>query len=377
MKDSRRRLPVALAISMALVRSLAPGIAWADFNVELTAPELKPGMESLEAILQAQAEGFADDIVALVEQTLDKPLFMRAFAGAAVTASFLSGLTEASDGSPGSGGLALSIGSAASVWSADFSPAALERLSVLGPDDDVEAGACVQPLVAQAALSLARLAPGLDAGAYVGLMDAQGGELGVRSFSAGLSAGLSLFQPPAGDRPPMLRWRGLRLSLGAGYSYGAYSALVEPGPIYQSIPIDPDGEGPLVPLSTTIQVDPSVTAGVLCTALGGRLGATTGITLFGTLSLAVGAGFGVSYGASQVSLESSDAIQVLGYLSSLVENDGSIALSGTTEAVESVEVSPYLSAGLGFRVGAFSLVAPFVWNVPKGLGLAIFVEFRP
>jgi len=362
-----KRAQLCLLASLVLAAVPARG---ADLAVVFTTPELKPGMASMETMLQFEAEGFLDDVLALVEDVVDKPLFMQAFTGAAVTSSLLSGHLAAGDG------VAFSVGSTMSLWSADWSPAALERLGAISTDDDLEAGAGVQPLLAQAAVSLGRLLPGLDAGVYAGFMDVQGIGFGIKSFSAGLFSGLTLFAPADGA-PGMVGWQGLRLSLGGGYSSGTLSMLVEPGPIYQTIPVDPDGTGPLVALSTTIQVEPSVMAGVRSSVYGVRFLASTGLSLFRSISLVVGAGGSLSAGSSSVSLESTDDVVVLGYLSSLVETNGTITISGSTAAVRSVLVSPILAAGLGFRVGAFELSVPVVWNIPKGLGLAVLVELRP
>ncbi len=359
---------LCLFVSCALAAVPARG---ADLTVVFTAPELESGMASLEAMLQTEAEGFLDEVLKLVEEVVDKPLFMKAFTGAAVTSSLLSGHLGARDGA------AFSVGSSAALWSADWSPAYLERLGAISTDDDLEAGAGLQPLFAQAAFSLGGLLPGLDAGVYAGFMDVQGSGFGIQSFSAGLFSGLTLFAPIEGARSRMVSWQGLRLSLGGSYSSGTLSMLVEPGPIYQTIQVDPDGSGPLVALSTTIQVEPSVMAGVRSSVYGVRFLASAGLSLFRSISLVVGAGGSLSAGSSSVSLESTDDVVVLGYLSSLVKTDGTIMISGSTASVKSVLVSPILSAGLGFRVGAFELSVPVVWNIPKGLGLAVLVELRP
>jgi hypothetical protein len=359
---------LCLLVSFALAVVPARG---SDLAVAFTVPELKSGMASLETMLQIEAEGFLDDVLALVEEVVDKPLFMKAFTGAAVTSSLLSGHLEARDR------VAFSVGSTAALWTSDWSPATLEQLDAISTDDDLEIGAGVQPLLAQAAISLGRFVPGLDAGVYAGFMDVQGSGFGLRSFSAGLFSGLTLFAPATEARPGMLGWQGLRLSLGGGYSSGTLSMLVEPGPIYQTIPVDPDGAGPLVALSTTLQVDPSVMAGVKSSVYGVRFVASTGLSLFRAINLALGAGGSLSAGSSSVSLESADEVVVLGYLSSLVETDGAITISGSTAAVSAVLLSPILTAGIGFRVGAFELSIPVVWNVPAGLGFAVLAEMRP
>jgi len=371
MAGYRFKLPLAMALLSAAMPALA-------VDAEIVAPVLQPGMASLEAMLAASADEFSGEIVDLVDSTLVKPLFMSAFTGAAATLSLIPGL------SPRGGGLTVSLGSAASAWSADFSAEGIAALQALRPEDDLEAGLCVQPLLARVSVPLGRVIRGLSADAYLGFMDAQGEAYGVRSFAAGASAGLELFRQARGRKTDdgsgadagFAEWQGVALTLGGGFSSGTVSLLVEPGAIYQSIPLDPDGSGPLVAQTTTIEVEPSVTAGVRTTVFGARVAAMTGVELFRTFSLSAGGGCGLYTGSSAIELESDDELRVLGYLSELVEENGRVMLSGTTDPETSAGFYPFLAANLGFRVGAFGLSVPVAWSVPKGLALAVLAELR-
>jgi len=358
------KTPVCCLIPALL---LCAATAWADLNITLVAPELQDGMQSLESMLQTEAEGFLDEILVLVEETLDKPLFMAAFNGATMTSSLLPGILGLVDG------IAISVGSSGAVWSASYSPETFASLSAVDATTDLELGTFIQPLTLQVGVPLGRLLPGLYAGGYLGWMKASGALLGIESFSAGAFSGLRLFGNP--EQSAMLRWNGLEISIGGGYSVGTLSMNIAPGSIYQTIPLDPDGAGPLLPLSTTISVDPDIQAGVRSSTLGGRLGISTGIALFDVLDLSIGGGCGLSTGSSAISIDArGQEIRIEGYLSNLVEENGTISIDGTTAAVEATTVYPYLDARLGFRVGAFTIAMPFVWNIPKGIGVAVLVE---
>lgn len=343
------------------------GIAWADLNIELSAPELQDGMQSIESMLQTEAESFLDEILVLVEETLDKPLFMSAFTGATMTSSLLPGLLGAEEG------FVISIGSAGAIWSADYSAETFAAISAIDATTDLELGACIQPLTLQIAVPLRRLLPGLRAGANIGWMEASGAQLGIKAFSAGAFTGLRLFNKPGNSSA--IRWDGLEINAGGGYSAGTLSMTITPGTIYQAIPLDPDGAGPLLPLSTAISVDPSIDAGVRSSTIGGKLGFSTGIALFDVLSLSIGGGCGLSSGTSAISIDAQDQeIIVEGYLANLVEENGSITITGTTAELGDIAFSPYLDARLGFKVGVFTIAMPVVWNIPKGLGVAVLVE---
>ncbi len=356
-------------VFLALVLSVKAG--WAQIEVELTAPKLKPGMAALEVMLQAAAESFSGNIVSIIEPSLSKPLFMQAFTGATITASLLPGQLQSNRG------VAFSMGSAASVWSANYSEETITSLKDIGMNTDLEAGTCIMPLLAQFSVPLKGILPGLDVGGYLGYMKISGSTIGIQSFSTGAFSGLLLFGPENDDSGSIFSWQGIKLSLGGGYSQGTLSMTVAPGPIYQDIPIDADGAGPLVPQIATISIEPSIDAGVRSIVAGARIFGSTGITLFNALKLSAGVGFSVAQGNSAISIEADEPITVKGYLAGLVETDGSISVSGTTAKTETFSFSPYLSSNISFRVGAFNIALPLVWNIKKGLGAAVLVELRP
>lgn len=348
---------------LALLALAAPAGA---LDVEIVAPRLRPGMASLEAMLGDAALEFSADLAALVEEALLKPAFMRGFTGAAATLSLLPGLSIRGDAP------AVALGSAASAWSADFSAQGLAALKALRPEDDLEAGLAVQPLLVQATIPLKRAARGLWIDAWLAYLDADGASFGLRSFAAGASTALLLIAPSSGR--PSVAWSGVRLGAGLAYSRGTVSMLVEPGAIYQRVPLDPDGPGPLVAQTATLRLEPSVKAGVTTAVSAGHASIMSGVELFRVIELAVGGGCGLYAGSSAVSLESDDELLVLGYLAELVEEPGRIKIGGSAAPIAASGLYPFLAAKLSFKVGSFSLSIPAAWSIPKGLGLAALAE---
>jgi hypothetical protein len=172
----------------------------------------------------------------------------------------------------------------------------------------------------------------------------------------------------------MLAWNAIRLELGGTYLSSTLSMEISPGTISQVIPVDPDGAGPLLAQSATLSVTPTINAGILTSLWGAYLGATTGWTAFHALSFCVGGGITCAQTDSAISVSVDHAeIEVAGYLSNLITENGSISISGTISDYAYFLWGGYLSAGLGFSSGPFSLSIPLIWKIPGGLGAGAFV----
>lgn len=339
----------------------------ADLEIVLTPPVLGPGMASLQTLLDANALDFTDDIEALLSGSLSKPLFMEAFSRASWVASVVPGSLQSSPRP------ALSVGSLASVYSTSFGPEILDRLGAIGLNDDLSAGGALEPLVARVSFPLAFISKNLDAGAVLGFMDASAWTYGVNSFSAGVFAGWTFGEPSDGP----FSWDGLRLELGGGYAANRLEMTVLPGPITQTIPIDLDGPlGPLAPLQATLSIDPTIDAGVETRVYTAQLQATSGITLLRAISICAGGGVNAVDGYSGISIDADAPIVIRGYLANLVDQAGSIAISGTTGEQSFRRIGGYLCGGLRFAVGSFSLGIPFVWNLDGGFGTGAFIGLR-
>lgn len=369
MQSPRTRIQSAIAATAIAACVVAPSPAWADITVDFTPPELEEGMESLESMLDAEAEPFLDGIVDLAEEALYKPLFLAAFGGASSAISLL-------NAPPIRGGLSFSLGASVAAWASSFSADTLATLSAMSAETDLEAGLAAQPIVLRAAAPIKRLPFGLIVDARLGYAKLDGASFALESFSAGIGAKATIFgdERPT-DRP--LRFHGVTLSLGADYASGSIGATIEPGPIYRTVSVDPDGEGPLLGLSARILVDPSLEVAIGATSLCASAGAFTGLTAFSALGVRLGGGAALRLSSSSIGVEADEAVVVDGYLGDLVVQDGAIVISGDVAGEGAIELAPFVAASLEFSVGSFDLRIPIAWYVPKGLALGVYAAVRP
>jgi len=342
---------------------LASAFISAESAVTFTAPRLKPGMASLEGMLQSSAGEFSGDIEDIVANALRKPEFMQGFSGAAANTVLIPSAIQEK------GHYSLYLGSSASIYSKDLSPSLATHIRSLNAESDEKLGACVQPLVIRASVPLDRLFRGLFVGGNIGYMDAEAGDYGVWAFSGGLSLGYTLIKPKKG----VIAWNGISFLAGGDYAKNRITAVIKPGTISQEIPLDPDGEGPLVPINVTLRLNPIIKGGVESTLTSFSLAGSTGVTFLESISLFAGGGFSVARAQTGISIEADSQIQVEGYLSDLVVQQGKIAIKGTTEAEKSIVLGGFAQVGIQFNVGAFNITLPVIWKPRESLGTGVFM----
>jgi len=333
--------------------------------VDLTPPSLQPGMAGVEALLAANALAFVDDIRVRVEEGARKPRLFEAFAMATGIASAVPSASHEA-----ASGFSLAVGSAAAVHASSFGPEMLAALEGIGLEGDLEAGACAEPMVLRARYRFPSGAVDLALG--LGYFDAVIQGYGAESLMGDASCGYRIGAPGSGA----LAWEALRLETGCSLAINTLSGSFRTGPISQTVPIDPDASGPLVPIYATISVDPPILLAMESRVLNARLQASTGFSLLGALSLSLGAGGVLTWGGSALSLDTEAPIEVQGYLEGLVDQPGRISISGTAASYPYLGVSPYASAALSFTVGAFSLSLPLVYGYPGGLGAGLFAQVK-
>ncbi len=351
-----RRLTAILSLSLFF------SVLNAETTVNLTIPTLKPGMAALEAMLALSVEDFNAEINDIITSSLDKPLFMEGFSGAAAMAVIVPGTVD--EGKKAS----ITIGSAGSVFSDNLSLATIDRIRALETDSDLKAGACIQPLVINVNYPLEFLYPGLSGGAALGFMNAETGKYGIWSFSAGLSARIHFFAPRRG----YFSWDGVSVSGGTDYAVNRLTALIHTGEVSKNFDLDPDGLGPLVPINVTLSMNPSIRAGIESNLLSFKLQARTGVTCFDALSLFAGAGVSAAFVKTGISLDADEPITIRGYLANLVEKQGRISVTGTTAAHDSFSGGIFLLTGMKFSVGSFVVSIPLVWKPFESLGTGVF-----
>lgn len=357
----RTHLVPSLSLALFFI-STATGFS-SELTVGITPPKLKPGMAGLEAMLQSSVDGFNDDIKNIISRSLDKPLFMQGFGGAASMAVLLPGSIHP-EGLP-----FILLGSAASVFSENLSPDSINQITTMTSESDLKSGVCIQPLVIRGEFPLTRILKGLHAGANIGFMDAEAGDYGVFSFSSGVSTGYTLFK----RRKGMAQWEGVSFDFGADYAINRLTATIKPGMISKIVSIDPDDNGPLVPFTTTLILDPEIRASVESSVISWHLQSTTGGTFFEAFSLFAGAGISAAFAKAGIAIETDEEINVSGYLGNLVTTPGRISISGTTAEHKTVNWGAYILGGLKFKIGSLDLSVPVVWKPNDSIGLGAFL----
>jgi hypothetical protein len=333
--------------------------------ITLKAPRLNPGYENLQSLLDQKVASFSADFGSLIEKSLDKPLLMRGFNGAATQAVIVPAGIHATNFPY------IMLGSAASFYSPGLSTEVFGQMKSLNPESDYNLGLCIQPVVVKLGIPLDFALPGLSISADAGYMDANAGVYGIGALTAGLAAEYAIIRPKKG----MIAWDGISTGLGADYARNKLTALVTTGKITQIVPIDPDGDGPLAPFTETIVIDPSIRAGIESNAISLRLGATTGATFFRALSLYAGGGVSLGFARSGILLDASGTISVTEYLAGLMDKGapGTFSITGTAAEQNSFSVAGYVAAGVKFRVGFFDLSVPVVIRPMDSIGAGVFI----
>lgn len=334
--------------------------------IVIESPILDTDMAGLQEVLDQSIEDFSEQIDELTGRTLEKPDFLRG-SSYATNQAILASLSMHDVSRP-----FIALGSSAAYYSPWLSTSVVSELDSLDVTSDIDAGACVQPLVIRGGLPLNFLVNGLSAVATAGYMDATSGPFGVTSVTASLSAQYILFRPNKGPAA----WNGLTLSLGGGFAKQTLSITIEADEITQTIPVDPDGSGPLAPFEARVSVEPTIEASIETLLLSCNAGAMTGVTFLNALTLFAGGGLCAGWGRSVIAVDSRDPINVSGYLGELIETPGTIGITGTADEYSEVFARPYLAGGLAFRVGAFELAIPVTFKPVDAVSVAVFFGVR-
>ncbi len=361
----RIRSRISFALAVCLITVFAMPVR-AEIAVTIESPVLKSGMASIQAMIEESTRNFALNIESLVNDTVDKPAFLEATSLATAQVALVPGAVPSGDQ------LNISLGSAMAYHSPWLSTSILSELDDLDVKNDIEAGACIQPLVLRASLPLDFLVRGLSVSCNAGYMNADSGPFGIHSITAGLSSSYRLVRQKRG----VVAWNGVTLVAGTDFARQNLSVTVGAETISEVIPIDPDGTGPLSPFEATVSVDPVINASVETTLIAGHIGATTGVTFLKALTLFAGAGATAGWSKSSISIDSRDPIEVAGYLGDLIESPGMIGVSGSMGELQTGFIAPYLTGGLEFAIGSLNLTIPVSYKPFNSIGAGVFVGVK-
>lgn len=369
-------MPNARIICAVLSGILACRLA-ADVSVTVGAPKLNEGMASLETMIAAETAFAAQEIARIAEGLADKPRFLEGFSSALAVLALLPGAN------PSKGQWQFGLGSAAALVSEVALSRIAETMALFDGQTDLVLGFSTQPLSVSMAAPLSRLLrgrlPGVSLGLGFGYVNHQLDELLVRS--AGITPYLAYEMRPAiaNDLPAWLSWTGLRLALGYSLNRSTLAMLVQPGPIVQTIPLDPDGAGPLAALPVVLSMDPEIMVGITSNLQQVKLQLSSALELFNIFRFNAGFGYSLQWGSSAVSLAMDQAVTIDGYLSSLISEPGRISIEGAMPGAPFYAGTAFILLAPAFLVGDFSISIPCAWQLPgrsrpSGLSLALLLE---
>jgi hypothetical protein len=332
-------------------------------RVSITLPELDPALTSLAAELAVEGARFVDDVnFDLEDLSVDRPLLMGEFGIAAARAPAvryaMPGFTFPE--------ITFGVDAVARAHPLDDSVGSL--VSGMSVSTDERVGAAAEPFVVIVRFPLPLLGPDGYAGASLGLMRLDVREVSLKSFSFGASLGRRF----AGFSRGAFRWNGVSVEGGVDFAWKTIGARYSPGTVERAMTLDADGSGPLAPFSSTFSVDPDVLVSLETRVAALTVAASTGITLVEAFSLSAGVGFTVSGSRSELSVYSSDAVDISGQLATLTRSECRITVSGPICSGGGMSSDLYYQACARFGAGALSLSVPVIWTPRRMFGVGLY-----
>ncbi len=337
-----------------------------EITVNIIIPELGEGMSELEMILASNIGTAVAEIENMATGTLRKP----GITSSCGHAAGLTGILASSTGKTTVPGYSFSLGAYASVYSDTYNVDTLSgRLEEFQPEDDFRTGAAVDGLTAEITLPLDFIHPGMDGSFSAGFLNISNDEYNVKTFSLNLTVGYSPFRTRSDHS--LYIWTPLILRAGVGYGMNNLGTRISAGLITESFDMDPDGDGPLIGQPITIEVEPVIDLGLESRIGTLSLTLSTSVSFLEILELYGGAGGGLTFGTTGISTDSDSEIAVLGYLSDLIEEEGSVSISGAIEGGTPDPVSAFIFAGLRVHFGTAFISIPFLYEPPSGISAGI------
>jgi hypothetical protein len=340
-------------------------------QVVLAAPRLGSGQAELQALLDQEVQANEGAIQAIVNDAVKKPLFLRGSADSVAVAALLPSLPLIAKRRY----VSMSVGGYATLRSDSYELATLQdRLDNFRMKDDFAMGAALHPLALQANISLEKLVRGLSLQGAFGLMSLRYKGFDFSSFLVQGGLAWQFFAPAGKSR--FLRWEGLCLAAGLAWSANSFGTRVSPGLIRRSFSFDLDGGGPLLPIPLSVSLDPSFDIKLESSALAAPIQVSTGIRALGSLSFQAGCGVYPIWATSAIRLDSvagTTELELDSYLSGLMEQNGSISVSGTTDPLAARPFGGFISAAFGLEAGGCGIRLPLLWDFGSGLSAGLIV----
>lgn len=369
--NSKRRSPIQLkyqSIGITLFLFLSISNLSADVTIRATMPELGPGMARLEALLAESLGPSIAEVEGTFNDLLDKPLLTGGFSSASElngTLPFQGSLIRASEYS-------FAFGNYGTLYSDTLDPDRLEdQFSDMEEDDDFNFGMNLLLINTSFTIPLEQLIPRTTGFFSLAYADLSSDEYYLKNFFVQAALGYPILKKVS--RRKLLVWHPLYGQGGLSYGFSRIGALVDAGTITDSFELDPDGSGPLLPQDVSIQIEPSGTVGLETHVGTLSFSLSTAISLLETFHYYLGAGVSFALGRTDISVESSEEIIVLGYLADLIEEQGSVSVQGDVKGSRAKTPLTYFFTGIQLDISSLFLTIPFSYSPGSGVSTGLSV----
>lgn len=329
---------------------------FSDINVEIIMPELGDGMSQIDSLLSQEISGAISELENTVTDALEKPLVIKGFTEAAIINSPISILLN----SRSSNNYSFSLGGSTSIYSETLDYSELtDNINGLTAEDDFLIG--INGNLISSSISIPHFL--LD----VAYLDFEYQEYFVSVFSIKTSVSTHLFKDYRLNYFLVLE----PILLQAGIGYGKYSigANIKPGVINEVFDIDIDGDGPLPGESVEIDVDPEVNISMDTEIISLNFVASSFVSIFDTLSISIGSGVNIGFYNTDISVATNTNINVLGYLSGLIETPGAVKINGNINGEESTSTNGYIFITSHLQLSSILINSAILYHPNNGLGI--------
>ncbi len=353
-------------ILSVLLLILSNSFAMAEVNIEIEMPVLGAGMSELEVLIASNVGLAVSGIDLMIGNLLSKPELTAAYG----KATGLSYVLPVLGSIPVSSKFSFSMGGYAGVFSDTFNIISLsDQFETLKPEDDFVFGVSPNILNTSFTFPLDFVFPGFSLFGSLGYADFSSSDFFVSNLSGLLSLNYSVL--PCFTKEDFLTWYPLLIQAGVSYGVSSLGFSVPAGLITEDFGMDPDGDGPLLPLSVTIEIDPVIDIGLEARTGVFNIAVSTVLSVFNFIHAYAGLGINYTYGSTALTLFSTENIVVKGYLADLIEKQGTITIRGNVEGGSPNSLMPYLFSGFQFDIGNIFISIPILYHPVKGLGAGI------
>lgn len=354
-----------IRLSLILLYIISSPI-YAQIDVVINTPTLGDGMGNLQALLNANIGSAVSELVTVANDSLDKPAITGAFGSAAGLSRSLPVISSL----PQSSRYSASLGGYGGIYSYSLDANEIKSdISSLTPEGDIEFGLSGQLLRTNFTVPMDFFIERLNLFTSLGYLNLTMDDYFIENLSITLAAGYTPIKDIKLHRN--IKWKPLTLQGGISYGMNKIGVNIETGVITQEFDMDPDGAGPLLSETVTVELNPTLKMS-LDTYIGTlNLSASSGGVFLDFIHLFFGGGINYTFGTTQISVDSNEDITVLGYLSNLIDEPGSISISGGVDGGSPVPLTGYIFSCIQFDISRTFINISALYFPDKGASAGV------